>query len=650
MDPALQKASRTFELWQRGELGLCATSPSAIPVPNLVPPSFCRLLGRDLLIVVTEAGTEPGLPGPPVPDARVQVEGPSPSKELTTKFTGETGQARFPDLAPGSYRVTASKQGFEETSAEVVLQPTDQVQTASFAGTPSAAAPLGAPSPVLLQIQATPIGDRIKNVRILALHFLNDHGVMRKAPSKTVLEVISATKKVPHTTRLMDDGPATAAFVKPDWTASKSNPISQTKNTKLKIQIDIEFELVPGPQMQLQGMTSVTKDKFMEFEAQFDEPIILKGAKTVVSPVLVSKNRLPNQVGILEGGEADWVLHIDGKDFHPIRFQPALRTGPHKIFVTLGEPTGAMERKVNPKGNVLLDAAGDKQVITDARLEFSCSAAKGAKTAVEAADAIFRHIRDVEKVRYRGGFKWSPKPENEENDTAVEPKPARFHDYLWLCNKNIAAGECHFLAAAFVLAVKVLGAQEEIEVGLMFPWPRRVNTLKAPDRPGENFPFWPPQGFSGHRFQGRYQKMATPGLGDPERYFRTHEDFHAIDAATGLAIVERIRFRDSKGFGNGFEAVVRLDRRLYAIGESNGILEANDANFPGFSSLSEKEKLHASATLFYAVPGNLNRGVFDLFFIDSKKIGSNNTTKDPDKDKCPEPYPGFSDPHFRWES
>ncbi|MGB7292650.1 MAG: hypothetical protein WBD99_10800 [Thermodesulfobacteriota bacterium] len=43
MDPALQKASRTFELWQRGQLVPCASNPSATPVPNLVPATMCRV-------------------------------------------------------------------------------------------------------------------------------------------------------------------------------------------------------------------------------------------------------------------------------------------------------------------------------------------------------------------------------------------------------------------------------------------------------------------------------------------------------------------------------------------------------------------------------------------------------------------------------
>ncbi|MGB7292646.1 MAG: S8 family serine peptidase [Thermodesulfobacteriota bacterium] len=148
MDPALQKASRTFELWQRGQLVPCASNPSATPVPNLVPASFCHLTARDLLVVVTEAPIEPSLPGSPVSGARVQVEGPSPSVGLTAQFTDETGLARFLNLADGTYRVTTSKKGFEEASTEI-SHPSNQAQAASFVGHSA----LGVPRPVHMRLK-----------------------------------------------------------------------------------------------------------------------------------------------------------------------------------------------------------------------------------------------------------------------------------------------------------------------------------------------------------------------------------------------------------------------------------------------------------------------------------------------------------------
>ncbi len=153
MDPALQKASRTFALFQQRELVPCASSPSAIPVPNLVPPSFCQLPGRDLLVVITEAGDEPSLPGPAIVGAQVQVEGPSPSRELATQFTDESGQAQFQHLALGSYQVTASKEGFEAGETQIVLAD-DQLQPAQFAGK---GGPIAAPAgPRVVPLQLAP--------------------------------------------------------------------------------------------------------------------------------------------------------------------------------------------------------------------------------------------------------------------------------------------------------------------------------------------------------------------------------------------------------------------------------------------------------------------------------------------------------------
>ena len=652
IDPALQKASQTFDLFQKRVLGLCATNASAVPVSNLAPPSYCQIQGQ-LEVLATDEN------GEPVVEAFVHLLGPI----IGDGKTNSEGIVRFDNILPGEYKITAEKERATGTTNLVVLPPLSGNADSPVSSSPSGEAPdktvlafdgggtpTGVGGKAVIVLKPPPVGTRINNVRILALTFLSDHGVMHKASSKTVFEVISATKKVPHTTLLMDDGPATAAFVKPDWTPDMSspNPISQTMKTNLKIQLDIEFDLVPGPQMQFQGLTSVTKDKFMEFVGQFNPPIILTGTKPVVHPVITSKNPLPDHITILDGGRADWVLHIDGQDFHPAH--AALQTGPHKIFVTLGEPEGEMKVviQISPQGErkIFLEAKDNKQVITDQRLEFSCHAANGSKTVKDAARAIFDHLKDVERVSYKGGFKWGPDMPTP-NKTGVEPKPP-LHNYLWLCNKGLAWGECHWIAAAFILAVKIIGVPEDMEVGLMFPWPRCINSKTTPDTPLTNFPYW--LGLPGYRFQGRYQKQALPK--DKERYFRTHEDEHGPSPDIKNPMFERIRFVDGAGKGNGFEAVARLGRTLYAIGEPNGILEANDTNFPGFSNLStEEERLHASATLFFAAPGsNLNKGRWPLYFIDAKNIGKDNTSIDPDANKCQKPYPWVSGPHFRWES
>ncbi len=151
LDPALQKASRTFELWQRRQLKPCAGRTSAIPVPNLMPSSFCHQSGRDLVVVVTEEGTQPGQPPVLAPNVAVQVVGPSPSTNSNKLSTDLSGQSRFQDLPPGSYDVTARKEGFKEASAQVLLSDGDE-QIATFAGSGQPSTLPGAPKTVPLQL------------------------------------------------------------------------------------------------------------------------------------------------------------------------------------------------------------------------------------------------------------------------------------------------------------------------------------------------------------------------------------------------------------------------------------------------------------------------------------------------------------------
>jgi hypothetical protein len=149
LDPALQKASRTFDLWQRRQIGPCAASASAVPVANLVPSSFCHLPAQDLLVVITEAGE----PGSVLPGARVEVEGPSPSIEVKSKLTDAAGKAEFPDLATGSYQVRASKDRFQNASTQILLgsQPA-AFSLAGDIGAPSAGAQTAGSNTVALQL------------------------------------------------------------------------------------------------------------------------------------------------------------------------------------------------------------------------------------------------------------------------------------------------------------------------------------------------------------------------------------------------------------------------------------------------------------------------------------------------------------------
>ena len=163
LDPALQKASRTFDLWQRRQIGACAASASAVPVSNLVPPDFCHLPGQGLLVIITEAGTPEGGPGPVLPDARVEVEGPSPSQEVKAKTTDAAGKAEFSDLPTGSYQVTATKDNFKDASTQVLLpsgnqqpsggnQPPGALALAGDGDAPSGGSPVAGSNTVTLQL------------------------------------------------------------------------------------------------------------------------------------------------------------------------------------------------------------------------------------------------------------------------------------------------------------------------------------------------------------------------------------------------------------------------------------------------------------------------------------------------------------------
>lgn len=146
LDPALQKASRTFDLWQRRQIGPCAASASAVPVPNLVPSSFCHLPTQNLLVIITEAGG----PNSVLPGARVEVKGRSPSIEVKTQVTNAAGKAEFSDLAMGSYQVSATKDRFKSESTQILLASPSQPVAFKLAG--DIGAPTARSNTVTLQL------------------------------------------------------------------------------------------------------------------------------------------------------------------------------------------------------------------------------------------------------------------------------------------------------------------------------------------------------------------------------------------------------------------------------------------------------------------------------------------------------------------
>lgn len=191
LDAALLRTWQTYKRFRKCELVPCSLTDISTGEPSGEPtaPETCRAqIRRDLLVVVTEEGTQPPRP---VPRAAVRVVGPSPSGEFTTRFTDETGptrgQARFSDIASGSYQVTASKEGFEEASKHVLVTD-DEEQASSFAGGEGVVAS-GGVTGVALQLRTK------QTLRVIDVEFVTGDTQKIKAPipgdpNRTVTQLV----------------------------------------------------------------------------------------------------------------------------------------------------------------------------------------------------------------------------------------------------------------------------------------------------------------------------------------------------------------------------------------------------------------------------------------------------------------------------
>ena len=620
-------------------------------------------LGRLEVLVVDQNGA-------PVPSADVHLSGPLGEDGKAD----DQGVARFEEIVPGEYEVFARKDGFESGSARVVVLPGNApgvpLPASSSAASPSSSsssssssfAPDGGASaldgdggdgtlPVdgggktVVQLKGGSISQRVNKIEVESLTFLTDHQtpgggkILHRTVSRAISTVNGGTTAA-ATSDLLDSGAATPEFTKPDWTPSKSDPVSYTMGRFPQARLRLAFDIVPGPALMLQAVTAILKnpaDTWASWSGTPATPLAMTGVGTVDVDVAAGGS-LPTQVGVVNGGEVTWVLHIDGQDFHPAKSPDPLVSGPHKVYVTLGTPTGQMDKD--------LAQTGPEQIITEARLAFVVDAATGTSTTKGALDAIFDVVR-AKGARFAGHHWWKDKG----NDTGVlDPLSGRhddqppLHDYLWMCMEHVALGECEWLAGAFVLIARALGISDELEVGLAWPWPSRLNrkgvvSPPVPDEPAPSFPEWPL--FPVGDFQGRYESFAVTV--QERKYARVHTDFHPT--------LEFVRFHGG-GILNKFEGVARFGHRLYPIGEQ--ICEADDTIIPGVSSLSEDKQRDASATIFYAKGTgsssdlvkssvDLKRGDFRLQFLIIKHA----TDSSKDNTKCDTPYGGFPEEfHF----
>jgi len=330
---------------------------------------------------------------------------------------------------------------------------------------------------------------------------------------------------------------------------------------------------------------------------------------------LVSKGKLPDAVGVLDDLDISWSVVVDGDEAKPVQVGV---TGRHRIYVTLDTPFGKMQSPVNN----LFQESGPDQVVTDWRLYFSTFSARGKTTEKDCVDALFNFISFDRRVGYVLDHRWENDPLN---NTHVMPKPS-LHHYLWLCNNQWLSssdpdaqarvmGECHNIAAAFILANRILGVKGPMEVGYMYPWPSRA----------ESHPTYPKRG---DHILGKYN----------QRYTRPHSgEGHGS---------ENLLFLDGGDFANNFEGVAKYGAAaLYAIGDAVfDLFGSPDENASAY--YAKRPNSGPNATHPTPADVNLDIGLFDLIFFDETNGGG-----------CVKPYPwvtGALDHHgilaatFRW--
>jgi hypothetical protein len=320
-------------------------------------------------------------------------------------------------------------------------------------------------------------------------------------------------------------GDATDHFAKPDWMADprRSDPTAQVKGTKVRVDLEVKFRVMGTGPARLTRIDGVSDEECFTFADKGHR--FVSDQQTVVLTGLVSRAELPGRVGLLRGA-ITWRAVVGRK-----RVELG-QTGPHAVGCVLDRPTGMLE---SPQDNAFAET-GPEQHVTTVRLSWALKAAWGKATEKECVDAVFVQLmRDG--VGYHLGRRWE---NGALNNTGMVPKPS-LHHYLWACNAAMAKGECHNIAASFMLACRILGVRGSFEVGVMYPWPSRAEGRS--DRVRSKA-----RSASGRPILGKYN----------ERYLRAH----------GAHGQESLVFLDGSGAANNFEGVARYaGNALYAIGD-----------------------------------------------------------------------------------
>jgi hypothetical protein len=364
-------------------------------------------------------------------------------------------------------------------------------------------------------------------------------------------------------------------FIKPDWindflNPPRSEPISHTKNTNVIADVTFSF-IVAGAQVTVTRIEGVGRGAVagLSFDQVVNVPVAVGGMVTIN---VTSTATLPNRVSVVTD-TIDWWLTING-----VR-ELAGASGPHDVLLTFGPPLGLMG------WNGGFDLNGAAQFITEARLRFAIAAVnsergnvQGFSDAVEKhhVDAVFLHLTTL-GVDYSLGYRWSGGALNLTYLTDAAAASPGLHHYLWLCATHDARGECHVIAAAFILVCQILGVAAQFELGFMFPWPSRLDD-PANGYPKRNNDAAPHMARNAARPYAGPAQVYQPSIKGKFSVDFSNRYYRRTDRAAndGNLPAQACSFVDGAGNTNNFEGAARYNGvHLYAIGDVILDTEAN---------------------------------------------------------------------------
>lgn len=361
--------------------------------------------------------------------------------------------------------------------------------------------------------------------QIAEVSFDGDHKLLKPNPAENMDDQPSPPFKAPHWVR---------AVGQPD----RDYPVSYTKKDPIKVTAKFSFSVTSEPEGQtaswskVRGITEVqmvSSGRWYQAKKLVFEGAPATGAvKTgLYSTAQMTSGRLWD---IVWGYQLriHWYVRTEGK---------WLKAGDstHGVYVTANVPGGQMEC---PSKN-RFQSSGPMQDVTEERLQLAVAAVgryyqdqrSYCDTELKCANAVFWDLK-ARGVGYSLGHRWIKNAV--ENLTGIEPYPT-LHHYLWRSNAATAEGECHNIAAGFILMCQILGVKGPMEVGYMKPRAGRSDV--------------PP----GYPWSG----------GDVGAWNTTYSRVHQL-AGHGP---ESIVFLDANRFANNFEGATKYAGKYYAIGE-----------------------------------------------------------------------------------